>query len=209
LSFEPWPLEKINYLIDAPEIEAHLQDIYSALASNIYINEKLNALTYFESIIDNSNVSNRLINSAFIQLLVKLLKSQIKTPGMKVRLCSIIGLLVRHSTVIDNELAESEVCQTLVDTMETTSLAVKRRAISALGEYMFYAATQLDDEALNPVWDLSPACIELITRCLRITDEDDIVRFYACKTLENICAQSTRAGQKFASKDTLVKLITI
>lgn len=44
-----------------------------------------------------------------MQLLEKLLKT-IKTPLIKIRLCSIIGLLIRHSTVIDNELAESEIC---------------------------------------------------------------------------------------------------
>ena len=52
-----------------------------------------------------------------------------------------IGLLIRHSTVIDNELAESEVCSTLVEVMEDKSEKVRRRAIAALGEYMFYAAT--------------------------------------------------------------------
>lgn len=155
LQFDPWPLDKINQLIDSPQIESHLQDIYSALASNVTINEKLNALIYFESIIDNSNVSNRLINSAFVALLVKLLKS-IKSPGVKQRLCSVIGLLVRHSTVIDNELAESEVCSTLVEVMDEKNEKVRRRAIAALGEYMFYAATQLDEENYDIVWDLSP-----------------------------------------------------
>jgi len=53
----------------------------------------------------------------------------------------VIGLLVRHSTVIDNELAESEVCQALIEVMEDKSDKVRRRAIAALGEYMFYAAT--------------------------------------------------------------------
>lgn len=43
------------------------------------MNEKINALLYFESIIVNSNVSNRLINSAFMNLLVTMMK-QIKTP---------------------------------------------------------------------------------------------------------------------------------
>lgn len=109
LQFEPWPSEKINQLIDTNQIESHLNEIYQALASNVTISEKLNALIYFESIIDNSNSANRLINSAFVGLLVKLLKS-IKSPGVKQRLCSVIGLLVRHSTVIDNELAQSEVC---------------------------------------------------------------------------------------------------
>lgn len=151
------------------------------------VNEKLNALIYFESIIDNSTISNSLINSAFVPLLVKLLKT-VKSPLIKQRLCSVIGLLVRHSTVIDNELAESEVCSALIEVMEDKNDKVRRRAIAALGEYMFYAATQLDEENYDPAWDLSDQAIELIVKCLRTTDQDDIVRFYACKTLENICA---------------------
>lgn len=86
-----------------------MHEIYAAISNSANVNEKLNALTYFESIIDNSKISNRLINSAFISLLVTQLKIT-KTPGIKIRLCSVIGLLVRHSTVIEVELAESDVC---------------------------------------------------------------------------------------------------
>ena len=73
-------------------------------------------------------------------LLVKMLRS-VKSPGVRQRLCSVIGLLVRHSTVIDIELAESGVCNVLVDALDERSEKVRRRAIAALGEYMFYAAT--------------------------------------------------------------------
>lgn len=97
--------------IDSPDIETHLSDVYHAMsAGNTTVNDKLNALAYFESIIVNSQVSNRLINSAFMNLLVKMLKN-IKSPVIKSRLCSVVGLLIRHSTVIENPLAESEICQ--------------------------------------------------------------------------------------------------
>ena len=91
---------------------------------------------------------------------------------------------------------------------------VRRKAIAALGEYMFYAATQLDDEHVDPVWDLSYEAIQVILRSLRLgngenQNEDDIVRFYACKTLENICAQSNSAGQKFATLETINHLLAI
>jgi len=96
---------------------------------------------YFESIIVNSNVSNRLINSAFMNVLIKMLKT-VKTPQILIRLCSVIGLLIRHSTVIENELAESEICIQLIETMRISKNdKVKKKAIAALGEYMFYAAT--------------------------------------------------------------------
>jgi serine/threonine-protein kinase ULK4 len=87
--------------------------------------------------------------------------------------------------------------------MEDKSEKVRRRAIAALGEYMFYAATQLDDENYAAVWQLSEHSINLIVKCLKVTEEDDIVRFYACKTLENICAQSTQAGLRFANLQAL------
>eukprot|EP00351_Strombidinopsis_sp_SopsisLIS2011_P006065 CAMPEP_0116872590 /NCGR_PEP_ID=MMETSP0463-20121206/3370_1 /TAXON_ID=181622 /ORGANISM="Strombidinopsis sp, Strain SopsisLIS2011" /LENGTH=128 /DNA_ID=CAMNT_0004513023 /DNA_START=1957 /DNA_END=2343 /DNA_ORIENTATION=+ len=124
------------------------------MANNTTVNEKMNALLYFESIIVNSNVSNRLINSAFMNLLVKMMK-EIKSPLIRIRLCSVVGLLIRHSTVIENDLAESEICQQLIESMKDKNEKVKRRAIAALGEYMFYAATQLDDEQVDPVWEIS------------------------------------------------------
>lgn len=115
--------------------------MFNALAAgNSTINEKTHALLYFESIIVNNNVSNRLINSAFTNLLVQMLK-QIKTPQIRIRLCSVIGLLIRHSTVIDNEIAESDLCPQLIEIMKDRNEKVRKKAIAALGEYMFYAAT--------------------------------------------------------------------
>lgn len=96
--------------IESPQIESHLNDLYNSISGQqSSTGEKINALLYFESIVVNSSVSNRLINSAFMNLLVKMLKT-VKTPQIRVRLCSVIGLLIRHSTVIENEVAESEVC---------------------------------------------------------------------------------------------------
>ena len=67
-------------LIESPKIEGHLNDLYNSISSTASsIAEKVNALLYFESIVVNSSVSNRLINSAFMNLLVKMLKT-VKTP---------------------------------------------------------------------------------------------------------------------------------
>lgn len=142
LSFIPWSADQVMQLIESPQIEGHLNELYGSIASQqTSMNEKINALLYFESIVVNSSVSNRLINSAFMTLLVKMLKS-VKTPQIRERVCSVIGLLIRHSTVIENEVAESEVCLQLVDVlMRDKQTKVRRKAVAALGEYMFYAAT--------------------------------------------------------------------
>ena len=76
-----------------------------------------------------------------MNLLVKMLKT-VKTPQIRVRVCSVVGLLIRHSTVIENDVAESEICSQLVEVlMRDKNEKVRRAAVAALGEFMFYAAT--------------------------------------------------------------------
>ena len=195
-------------LIDSVQIEGHLNELFGSIGNTTStLNEKVNALLYFESIVVNSNVSNRLINSVFMNLLVKMLKT-VKTPQIRVRVCSAIGLLVRHSTVIENDVAESEVCSQLVEVlMRDKNEKVKRKAVAALGEYMFYAATQLDDDQADPCWEIRDDAINAIIKSLRVdinsntneTSSDETVIFYAVKTLENITAQSNSAGGRFAT----------
>jgi HEAT repeat protein len=43
--------------------------------------------------------------------------------------------------VIENELAESEICGQLIESMKDKNDKVRKKAIAALGEYLFYAAT--------------------------------------------------------------------
>ena len=97
----------------------------------------------------------------------------------------------------------------MIDTLRDSNEIVRRRAIAALGEYMFYAATQLDDEMADPVWELSDDAIDIIVHSLGDMESDHIVRFYACKTLENICAQSQTTGSRFATAATAKRVLAI
>jgi serine/threonine-protein kinase ULK4 len=153
LPFEAWAKEDIESKIEAPAIEGHLSEVYNSMAKAGTVNDKLNTLSYFESIILNSNVANRLINSAFMSLLMKLLKT-VKSAHLKLRLCSIIGQLVRHSTVIGNQVAESGLCALLAEVSKDKNEKVRRKAVASLGEFLFYAATQLDDEQADQVWEI-------------------------------------------------------
>jgi len=177
------------------------------MASSGTVNDKLNVLVYFESIILNSNVANRLINSAFMGLLMKLLKN-VKSPHLKQRLCSIIGQLIRHSTVIGNEVAESGLALLFCEVIKDKNDKVKKKAVASLGEFLFYAATQLDDEQSDPVWEIPQAAIVTMIKCLG-AGEDETVRFYACKTIENITAQSISAGCNFATLEVATLLLNI
>lgn len=195
--------------IDSPQLEQHLHDVYNAMGASSTVNDKLNVLIYFESIIMSSNVANRLINSAFMSILLKLLKN-VKSPHLKMRLCSILGQLVRHSTVIGNDVAESGLCQSLVETVKDKNEKVRRKAVASLGELLFYAATQLDDDNTESgaIWEIPESAVNMLVHCLAST-EDETVRFYACKTLENITAQSISAGYQFATLKVATLLLNI
>jgi serine/threonine-protein kinase ULK4 len=135
------------------EVENHLHEVYCAMGASSTVNDKLNVLVYFESIILNSNVANRLINSAFMSMLMKLLKN-VKSPHLKLRLCSILGQLIRHSTVIGNDVAESGLTVLLCEVVKDKNEKVRRKAVASLGELLFYAATQLDDEQADAIWEI-------------------------------------------------------
>lgn len=83
---------------------------------------------------------------------------------------------------------------------------MRRKAIAALGEYLFYAATQLDDDQASKVWVISDQAIETLLECMGVY-QDEIVRFYACKAIENITAQSDSAGLGLATSATCKCLI--
>jgi len=55
---------------------------------------------------------------------------------------------------------------------------VRRKSMAALGEYLFYAATQLDDEQADPIWEISDDAINCIIQLIS-EENDSIVKFYA------------------------------
>jgi serine/threonine-protein kinase ULK4 len=150
------------------------------------LTEIINTLAYFESVITNSNVANRLINSAFLVLFTHMLKNM-KSHMIKIRVCSIVGLLIRHATVIDNDVAKSGIRDLLIQTLNDSNETVRRKAIASLGEYLFYAATQLDDDQASKQWHISKEAVGALIQSLKAY-EDEIVRYYACKAVENIAA---------------------
>lgn len=84
LPFPALSPEEVIKGVDTPQIENHLAEIYNYTASNTpNVLDKLNALNYFETIIQNSGVANRLVNSAFMNLLVKITKNT-KNGSLKV-----------------------------------------------------------------------------------------------------------------------------
>ena len=145
LPFRPFSLQEV-LLASATTLEPFLQQIYAALASSSASADKINVLSYFESLCGDPGSANVLINSSLLPLFVRLLRSD-RHDRLRVRLASVIGKLTRHATYIADAVAESGVLEVLSEVLKDKSERVRRRAMGALGELLFFCATQQHDRA--------------------------------------------------------------
>lgn len=86
LTFSPWKPEEFDRKIETNEIQGFMSEIYQAIVSNTNLTERVHALSYFESLIINSNVANTLINSAFLTLFVHIMSKSTKSHMIKIRI---------------------------------------------------------------------------------------------------------------------------
>jgi serine/threonine-protein kinase ULK4 len=77
-------------------MDTELKKLYDGLLGD----NKMHVIGYFESLIQNSEISNYLIKSYFIPLFLKLVRTY-KQPILRAKICEILGLLIRHATVIE------------------------------------------------------------------------------------------------------------
>jgi hypothetical protein len=156
------------------------------------------------------------INSSLMTLFVKML-TVFKSAELKVNLLKVMALLLRFATYIANELADSGVVKVLAELLHDKNVAIRKRALCALGELLFYIATQKQEDGVDAAetkdgvfgaWIVTPATLRLVQNCLR-PDEDDIVRHYAVKTIENIFSQCPSEPAWFTSSDVLFGLLAV
>ena len=100
-----------------------------------------------------------------------------------------MGFLIRHATVIEPRIIKLGIINAFIESAsKDKSEKVRRKAMAALGELLFYGATQVDEEIKD--WDFSLSLIHSLLKILKNNQEDEIVRIYCCKSIENITAQA-------------------
>lgn len=103
--------------LEAEQQETFLNKIMANVhGSTVPVNEKTNTLKYLETLCTNIDAANILINGPLMPLLVKLLRT-VKIPALRVQLTSVMGLLIRHATLIEEELAGSGIVAVLTETL--------------------------------------------------------------------------------------------
>lgn len=171
-------------------------------------------LSYFETLCVDTNAANVLINSSLTILFIRMLRNA-RAPTLRIRLASVLGLLVRHATYIAEELAQTSVIEILTEALKDKNERVRRRVMATLGELLFYIATQQQDaqsgltaQEVSDCWSINSSTISAVTRLLK-PQEDEIAQHYAVKTIENICSQGGDWAAKFCSQDVAFSLVQI
>ena len=81
-------------------------------------------LSYFETLCVETNAANVLINSSLTILFIRMLRNA-RAPTLRIRLASVLGLLVRHATYIAEELAQTGVIEILTEALKDKNERVR------------------------------------------------------------------------------------
>ncbi|CAN0855962.1 Serine/threonine-protein kinase RUNKEL [Linum grandiflorum] len=194
--------------------------IVSILNGSSSVSEKQNVIRYLEMLSSNADTANILTNGPVMLTLVKMLRLS-KASALRVHLASLIGLLIRHATKIEDDLANSGILSSLTDSLRDRQEKVRRFSMAALGELLFYIATENDQSKDNnpsespakdgrsvPGWQVPNSLISMVSSVLR-RGEDDITQVYALRTIENVCSQGGQWATRFTSQDVISNLCYI
>ena len=189
------------------QIENYLIEIYQLMdkyALNNQNKELLNILNYFESIIKNKELANSIVNSLFMELLIKFL--DIKDNNIRIRSCSIIGYIIRYSKLIEIPLDKYNLTKKLILLISEKNINLNKIGITTLGEHLFFLAAKITEEYdLNSEWNISQEALS--TLLFALTHSGEKVRFYSLKTIENIFCINTICKNYFTSNNNYISQI--
>ncbi|KAF8017046.1 hypothetical protein BT93_H2299 [Corymbia citriodora subsp. variegata] len=203
------------------KLDALNNKIISILSGSTGTGEKQNVIKYLEMLSSYPDAANVLTNGPIMLMLIKMLR-QSKASVLRVQLASLIGLLIRHCTFIEDDLSNSGILGSLTDSLGDRQEKVRRFSMAALGELLFYISTQNEQKenmpsespskenrsTITPTWQVPNSLISLVTSILR-KGEDDMTQLYALRTIENICSQGGYWAARFTSQDVINNLCYI
>ena len=216
LPFTPWKKDNLKEMManstDIKNVENYLYNIYSSLEQSSKKNNHealLNLLKYFETLVYDRDISNNLINTSFTQMFIEYLKN-IKNEQILMKCCCIIGYMVRYATIISQPLKkygfDDIICKIITESNDNSDLI--KKATATMGEYLFYVGTQEEAPDNNNEWRITKIYLDTLLYCLD-KKRNDIVKFYAIKTIENLCILTHVSKNYFAKNVFFDKILHI
>ena len=142
----PYAVPALDYVKLPPEQLSTLNSRIIHSLSSSQVSEKQNAIRYLEILSGNADAAKIITNGPLMLLLVKMLRLS-KLSTLRVQLASVMGLLIRHSTLIEADLSSSGIISALTDGLRDRQEKVRRFCMAALGELLFYISTKNDSSS--------------------------------------------------------------
>eukprot|EP00300_Choanocystis_sp_HF-7_P014630 c18754_g1_i1.p1 GENE.c18754_g1_i1~~c18754_g1_i1.p1 ORF type:complete len:1181 (+),score=179.46 c18754_g1_i1:348-3545(+) len=203
-SFPPLTLEQIGSMTDS-KLDAFLNQARHALGSSSH-DELINYLAYFETLCSENRLSNCLLTPEFLKSFLKILNRN-GPSKLKLRTCALLGLLVRHATLINPQTDALNIVPALMHLAGHSNVYLRRKAVSALGELLFYIAT-LESAEEQAAWGVSSSRLVQLT-ALVVPDADEIFIHYLTKTIENIVTLAPKFARPFIEKSFIHRLCQV
>jgi hypothetical protein len=191
--------------LDREALEAWLTKVYTAVAAkHTKLAVKTASLNFLQSRMLEASVANVISNTTlppFLGRLVRFAPTIVgpkEYPQLRAALSRTLGIMFRRATDIAADRGHQEIVFALLEAIRTAKSApvVRRAAVAALGEILFYIAAlreqQVSDSGSDADWDLPESTIPNLIRCL--SDDDEITRHYAAKVGGGRCAGLGWAG---------------
>ncbi|CAE8616019.1 unnamed protein product, partial [Polarella glacialis] len=205
LPFTPLRFEEVCSRPHA-ELEAFLTKVYRCIAQGSP-EQKISALKYLDLICCHMQVADLVVNSSLLRLVLRMLNARrgsgpaassiaAATPALRARLLSLIGQLLRHACYLQPGEAEHGLFDVLLEGLTDADVSLRRRAAAAVGELLFYIATQPSQSSARPgssvggsSWQVPRSVLQALVQVLLSHSEDEVVQHYVAKTVENVATQ--------------------
>ncbi|KNC51741.1 uncharacterized protein AMSG_07810 [Thecamonas trahens ATCC 50062] len=182
-------------------LEDFLGQVYAGLSSSDATSHHV--LVYLQALSLDTDVANIVVNSSLLSLLVKAMR-RTKVPHAKFNYARLMGILVRHATIIADDVAKSGIDVALCETLRNADPTLAKEAMASLGELLFYIASR--DEG-PPPWSLPSSALTLVVGHIKDPVGAPIAAAYAVQTLHNIGVTSAPFFAPLATLDLALALV--
>ena len=204
-NFQKVILLKDTQLENIEKKRSYISLLFRFLSSNEKLQYKIIVINHMTKLMSVENFANLIINSLVFDLFIKQLRSK-KSKSLKIALCTLIGSTLRYTTRIDLDLKELDFSNIFLGLLNNNNEIVKRRALAAFGEFLFFSATQADEK--DNKWEINEKSIFSIFKILKICRDLTSV-IYAAKIIENITGMSEKYGKKISNEENLKIILQV
>ncbi|KPI89109.1 putative protein kinase [Leptomonas seymouri] len=209
LGFTALTAAEINSLSPS-RLTAFFRSLYVALSNTRNGYEPLrNVMNYIMTLCSDPEVARASVNSSVMRQCVKHAGRQDTPASFRATAGLIMGLLVRTTAFITDEVASSSILADIMQLYEDeTEVAVKRKLLACIGEFLFYIAVQ--NETQRKLWNVQSATVRRIF-ISALDARDDVLKHYAAKMIENMAStpQKEMALELFSEPIFVEKLLAV